>query len=71
MTVILGFEKNRSDCSKVEVLRISDGQTDEYGDLFILGAFANLRKATTSFVVSIFLNGRPHERALFPLGGIP
>jgi hypothetical protein len=35
-----------------------------------LGAFAKLRKATTSFVMSVRLSARPHVTIRLPLGGL-
>jgi len=38
--------------------------------LRFLGAFAKLRKATTSFLMSIRLSVRPHATARLPLDGL-
>jgi hypothetical protein len=49
------------------------GLHDVYKSIFtfILGAFAKLRKATTSVVMSVQLSVYPHGTSRFPLDGFP
>jgi len=59
MTIKLTFEKIGQLIKIVEVIGISEGQTDKHGDLIhlhFLGSFANLRKASVSSAMSVRLS---------------
>jgi hypothetical protein len=38
-------------------------------EMKILGAFANLRKTTMSFIMSVYSSIRPHAKSRLPLDG--